>query len=156
MTKSRVCESGLKCILTCQILHFSPKNFPPTMPYKVIFIYWDKEYTCLSQQYCSVWESWPINHYFSVNDSFSKFIYTTALLFRFPDILAAFKRKMTTNEENILSTDTEACLVVSKSAFFLFFRGKSLRLKRAGREGSPWIKFHSLIFRVPFQPLYDW
>lgn len=61
----------------------------------------------------------------------------TALLFRFPNILAAFKRKMTTNEENILSTDTEACLVVSKSAFFLFFRGKSLRLKRAGREGSP-------------------
>lgn len=43
----------------------------------------------------------------------------TALLFRFPDILAAFKRKMTTNEENILSTDTEACLVVSKSAFFI-------------------------------------
>ena len=46
----------------------------------------------------------------------------TALLFRFPDILAAFK-KMTTNEENILSTDTEACLVVSKSAFFYSLEG---------------------------------
>lgn len=47
----------------------------------------------------------------------------TALLFRFPDILAAFKRKMTTNEEKILSTDTEACLVASKSAFFYSLEG---------------------------------
>lgn len=44
----------------------------------------------------------------------------TALLFRFPDILAAFK-KMTTNEDT--DTDTEACLVVSKSAFFYSLEG---------------------------------
>lgn len=57
-------------------------------------------------------------------------------LFRFLDILVVFKWKMIINEENILLMDIEVCLVVFKSVFFLFFRGKLLRFKRVGREGS--------------------